>query len=144
MDWCAVSQCLTRGPLCVAQAGFALSRIEFTKVSGGRHIALQHVGTYSAAPRGQVWGLTLSTAAGADLMVRTVYHPDSWPLRMDVYDKEGVRRDMADGTEVYDVGGPCCFQVRSTAHASGPWLTVPRVRTALRATSSPTSGRWRR
>jgi diaminopimelate decarboxylase len=45
-----------------AKSGFIVSKVEYTKVSGGRHIALIH--------------------AGADLFVRTVWLPTKWAIRV--------------------------------------------------------------
>jgi hypothetical protein len=50
------------------QAGWFGSRVEYTKVNGGRHIAAQH--------------------AGADIAIRTIYHPTIWPLRVTVMDSK--------------------------------------------------------
>eukprot|EP00047_Mylnosiga_fluctuans_P004914 m.237256 g.237256 ORF g.237256 m.237256 type:complete len:453 (-) comp13110_c0_seq1:115-1473(-) len=74
----------------LAKSGFIASRVEYTKEAGGRHIALQH--------------------AGADLCVRTVYHPTQWPLRITVFDFNG-NMVQADPSQLltYDIGGPCCI-----------------------------------
>lgn len=74
----------------LAKAGFIVSRVEYTKVAGGRHIALQH--------------------AGADLCLRTVYHPEKWPLRITVFDHAGAMRTApASALKTWDIGGPCCI-----------------------------------
>jgi diaminopimelate decarboxylase len=70
-----------------AKNGFIVTRVEYTKMSGGRPIALTH--------------------AGAQLATRTVFMPDSWPLRLSVYDSNG--RFKTGKTQDYDVAGPLCF-----------------------------------
>jgi len=52
-----------------AKSGWLGSRIEYSKYSGGLRIVAQH--------------------AGVDICVRTIYHPDHWPLRILCYDSEG-------------------------------------------------------
>lgn len=70
-----------------AKNGFMAARVEYTKNSGGRQIALTH--------------------AGVQVATRTVYMPDHWKIRISVHDDSGVRRE---GNEVcQDVAGPCCF-----------------------------------
>eukprot|EP00698_Gefionella_okellyi_P004157 TRINITY_DN1387_c0_g1_i3.p1 TRINITY_DN1387_c0_g1~~TRINITY_DN1387_c0_g1_i3.p1 ORF type:complete len:360 (+),score=69.96 TRINITY_DN1387_c0_g1_i3:283-1362(+) len=85
------------GRAVIAKAGFILSRVEYTKTQGGRRIALEH--------------------AGADLMVRTVYHPDKWPLRISVFSAQGTFKNP-DVSELFeqDVAGPCCFAGDVIAH----------------------------
>ena len=70
-----------------AKNGFIASRIEYTKRSGGRHIAIGH--------------------AGAQVATRTVFMPEHWSVRISAYDPTGCRKS---GTNVIqDVGGPLCF-----------------------------------
>lgn len=77
-----------------AKAGFLLSRVEYTKVCGGRHIALTH--------------------AGADLFVRTVFMPNSWAIRISVVDSKG---SLKKGNVVkQDIAGPCCHAGDIIAH----------------------------
>lgn len=71
----------------LAKHGTALARVEYTKTSGGRPIAVTH--------------------AGVQLATRTVYAPESWPLRILAYDAEG--RPRAGEPTVQDVAGPACF-----------------------------------
>ncbi|MFE7549065.1 type III PLP-dependent enzyme domain-containing protein [Streptomyces gardneri] len=71
----------------LAKHGTVLTRVEYTKTSGGRPIAVTH--------------------AGVQLATRTVYAPDSWPLRILAYDAEG--RPRAGELTVQDVAGPACF-----------------------------------
>lgn len=71
----------------MAKNGFVATRVEYTKQSGGRRIALTH--------------------AGAQVAARTAFAPDAWPLRVNAYDRSG--RPSNAEPEVQDVGGPCCF-----------------------------------
>lgn len=71
----------------LAKHGTVLARVEYTKTSGGRPIAVTH--------------------AGVQLATRTVYAPESWPLRILAYDAGG--RPRAGEPTVQDVAGPACF-----------------------------------
>eukprot|EP00123_Amoebidium_parasiticum_P011220 comp20583_c0_seq1/m.26505 comp20583_c0_seq1/g.26505 ORF comp20583_c0_seq1/g.26505 comp20583_c0_seq1/m.26505 type:complete len:435 (-) comp20583_c0_seq1:213-1517(-) len=103
------------GRALTAKAGWFASHVEYTKVSGGRHIAAQH--------------------AGADICIRTIYHPDKWPLRLTVLDAGGRERVEPEGTWVeWDVAGPCCIAGDIIAHQRrlpviqpGDWLVVHDV-----------------
>jgi diaminopimelate decarboxylase len=70
-----------------AKNGFIASRIEYTKKSGGRHIAIGH--------------------AGAQVLTRTVFMPEHWKVRITGYDARGARKSGEN--VVQDVGGPLCF-----------------------------------
>jgi len=70
-----------------AKNGFIASRIEYTKMSGGRPIAISH--------------------AGAQVATRTVFMPEHWKLRLSVFDSSGR---LKSGNEVpQDIAGPLCF-----------------------------------
>ncbi|MCK6505164.1 diaminopimelate decarboxylase [Myxococcota bacterium] len=70
-----------------AQAGVVLSRVEAVKQSGGRRIAVLHV--------------------GADLFVRAAYAPNRWRHRLAVLDPRGIPKQ---GPRMpWDVVGPLCF-----------------------------------
>ncbi|MGW0121143.1 diaminopimelate decarboxylase [Streptomyces sp. NPDC003327] len=71
----------------LAKHGTVLTRVEYTKTSGGRPIAVTH--------------------AGVQLATRTVYAPAAWPLRVLAYDAEG--RPRTGEVTVQDVAGPACF-----------------------------------
>ncbi|TXS30002.1 diaminopimelate decarboxylase [Streptomyces sp. ms191] len=71
----------------LAKHGTILARVEYTKTSGSRPIAVTH--------------------AGVQVATRTVYDPGSWPLRVLAYDSEG--RPRAGEETVQDVAGPACF-----------------------------------
>jgi diaminopimelate decarboxylase len=71
----------------LARHGMVLARVEYTKVSGSRAIALTH--------------------AGVQVATRTVYDPVSWPLRIAAYDASG--RPRTGEPVVQDVAGPACF-----------------------------------
>ncbi|MGW4528943.1 diaminopimelate decarboxylase [Amycolatopsis sp. NPDC004378] len=71
----------------LAKNGFLVSRVEYTKVAGGRPIAVTH--------------------AGAQVAARTVLQPEHWPLRLTALDADGTPKT---GPEVaQDVAGPLCF-----------------------------------
>jgi diaminopimelate decarboxylase len=71
----------------IAKAGFILARVEYTKVMGGRPIAITH--------------------AGAQVAARTVYQPMNWPLRISALDAIGNQK-LGPLIE-QDIAGPCCF-----------------------------------
>lgn len=89
---CHVRLMTENGRSLLAKAGCVASRVEYTKWSGGRHIAVTHV--------------------GADLCMRACYMPDTWGLRVFVCDSKGAPREGATGVEavVQDIAGPLCFQ----------------------------------
>ncbi|MFE5769777.1 diaminopimelate decarboxylase [Streptomyces sp. NPDC056485] len=71
----------------LAKHGLVVSRVEYTKTTGGRRIALTH--------------------AGVQLATRTVYAPAAWPLRILPYDAKGAPKT---GPPVaHDIAGPACF-----------------------------------
>jgi len=79
----------------LAKQGVIVSRIEYTKVAGGRRIVLQH--------------------AGADVCVRTVYRGEAWPLRISAFNTSGNYLPPASEEELKtilpaDVAGPCCIE----------------------------------
>ena len=68
----------------VAKAGMLVSRVEYTKMAGGRFIIQQH--------------------CGHDLLVRTVWCPQVWPLRLLVFN--GVDGNLRTGDPIVsDVAG---------------------------------------
>ncbi|MFJ6797859.1 diaminopimelate decarboxylase [Streptomyces sp. NPDC091268] len=71
----------------LAKHGLVLSRVEYTKTSGARPIALTH--------------------AGVQLATRTVYAPAAWPVRILAYDAKGVPKTGAPVAQ--DIAGPACF-----------------------------------
>ncbi|KAA0930567.1 type III PLP-dependent enzyme domain-containing protein [Streptomyces apricus] len=71
----------------LAKHGTVLARVEYAKSAGGRAIAVTHAGVQVAA--------------------RTVYAPQSWPLRVAAYDAGG--RPKTGPEVVQDVAGPACF-----------------------------------
>ncbi|OKH97829.1 diaminopimelate decarboxylase [Streptomyces sp. CB02923] len=71
----------------LAEHGMVLARVEYTKSAGGRRIAVTH--------------------AGAQVATRTVFAPDSWPVRVAAYDAQG--RPGTGAAAAQDVAGPCCF-----------------------------------
>ncbi len=78
------------GRAIAAKNGVIITRVEYTKNSGGRHIATTH--------------------AGAQIMTRTAFLPKSWPLRVTGFTCSGVQRTAENSAVVVtDVAGPCCF-----------------------------------
>ncbi|MER5761361.1 diaminopimelate decarboxylase [Streptomyces sp. NPDC002082] len=70
-----------------AKHGLVLSRVEYTKTTGGRAIALTH--------------------AGVQLATRTVYAPAAWPLRILPYSAKGT--PLTGPLVAQDIAGPACF-----------------------------------
>lgn len=78
------------GRAIVAKNGVIITRVEYTKTSGGRHIAITH--------------------AGAQILTRTAFLPKSWPIRVTGYTTDGEERTAQTSALVAtDVAGPCCF-----------------------------------
>lgn len=78
----------------ISKAGFIVSRVEYTKVTGDRQIAITH--------------------AGAQVAARTVYQPDTWPLRISALDSTGSPKMGPIVNQ--DIAGPCCFAGDILAH----------------------------
>lgn len=71
----------------LAKNGFIVAKVEYTKQSGGRQIAVTH--------------------AGAQVAARTVFMPNQWAIRLSVATPTG---EIKSGNELaQDVAGPCCF-----------------------------------
>ena len=77
-----------------AKNGFIAARVEYTKESGGRRIAITH--------------------AGAQTATRTTFMPSLWEIRISVHDSDGLQRGSKP--VVQDVAGPCCFAGDIIAH----------------------------
>ncbi len=78
------------GRAIVAKNGVIITRVEYTKNSGGRHIAITH--------------------AGAQILTRTAFLPKSWPIRVTGFTATGSERTEETSKVVTtDVAGPCCF-----------------------------------
>ena len=78
------------GRAIAAKNGLIVTRVEYTKNSGGRHIAITH--------------------AGAQILTRTAFLPNAWPLRVTGYLPSGEERTVALSQAITtDVAGPCCF-----------------------------------
>lgn len=75
------------GRTIAAKNGFMATRVEYTKQAGGRHIATTH--------------------AGAQIMTRTAFLPQSWPIRVEGFSPDGHLK--TDDPVQTDVAGPCCF-----------------------------------
>ncbi|MER5355065.1 diaminopimelate decarboxylase [Kitasatospora sp. NPDC002551] len=72
----------------LAKNGFTAAYVEYTKVAGGRSIAITH--------------------AGAQVATRTVFMPDAWPLRITAHHSSGAAKESGEPVP-QDVAGPCCF-----------------------------------
>lgn len=100
-----------------AKAGFVAARVEYVKQSGpDGYFALVHT--------------------GADLFVRTVYHPEKWPLRLSLLDSKGAIKavELVGGhclpmAKRWNVAGPCCFSLDIIAH--GRCLFDPLTGTSM-------------
>jgi len=87
----------------LAKQGTLLTRVEYTKTAGGRPVAVTH--------------------AGVQVATRTVYAPQSWPLRLAAYDAEG--RPKPGPEAVQDIAGPACFAGDLLAEARSLALLEP-------------------
>lgn len=74
-----------------AKNAFAVTRIEYAKISGGRNIATGHL--------------------GADYHVRAAYNPKLWMPKISIYGKDGKFKDGKgkEGVRKTDIAGPLCF-----------------------------------
>lgn len=72
-----------------AKAGFLIGRVEYVKEAGPRRIAVTHI--------------------GVQIATRTVFMPDSWPLRIEVFTADGEEKTGGQGMDRYDIAGPACF-----------------------------------
>ncbi len=70
-----------------AKNAITIGRVEYTKETGGRSIALTHIGVQT--------------------LVRTVYEPDYWKRRISAYSSQGILK--IDDEIVQDIAGPACF-----------------------------------
>lgn len=71
----------------LSKNGFTAAYVEYAKTSGGRPIAITH--------------------AGAQVATRTVFQPDSWPLRVTAHHPTGARK--TGPLVAQDIAGPLCF-----------------------------------
>lgn len=71
----------------LAKNGFTAAYVEYTKSSGGRRIAITH--------------------AGAQVAARTVFMPESWPIRITAHSPAGILKQGGEAPQ--DIAGPCCF-----------------------------------
>jgi len=105
-----------------AKAGWAASRVEYTKQSGGRHIAVIHL--------------------GADLLVRTAYVPEVWAHRVTVHEADGAPRR---GPAVcQDIAGPLCFSGDLVARARDLPLAEPGDLVVIHDVGAYTFSMWSR
>ncbi|WP_329280584.1 diaminopimelate decarboxylase [Streptomyces sp. NBC_01451] len=71
----------------LSKNGFTAAYVEYTKTSGQRPIAITH--------------------AGAQVAARTVFQPDSWPLRIAAHHPNGTAK--IGPLVAQDIAGPLCF-----------------------------------
>ena len=71
----------------MAKNGFIASRVEYTKQSGGRRIAITH--------------------AGAQVATRTIFMPDHWRIRISAFGPDGSAKRGEPVRQ--DIAGPLCF-----------------------------------
>ena len=74
-----------------AKCGWGISKIEYVKQVKELKIVTQHI--------------------GADLLLRTCYLPDVWPMRMFTCHPDGSPKnaDASNPDTLCDVAGPLCF-----------------------------------
>ncbi len=89
------------GRAIAAKNGFMITRVEYTKQCGGRYIATTH--------------------AGAQVMTRTAFLPEAWPIRVAGFAPDGMAR--TEDPIRTDVAGPCCFAADLVAKD----VLVPRL-----------------
>ncbi len=89
------------GRAVAAKNGFIVTRVEYTKQAGDRHIAITH--------------------AGAQIITRTAFLPHYWPIRVTAYSSDG--RQKTEDPVNTDVAGPCCFAADLIAKD----ITLPRL-----------------
>jgi len=82
------------GRAIISKNALTVARVEYTKVMGGRPIALTH--------------------AGAHNMMRIVFQPEAWARRVTALDSDGAPKS-GDKVE-QDIAGPCCFSGDIVAH----------------------------
>ncbi|MFF3596429.1 type III PLP-dependent enzyme domain-containing protein [Kitasatospora indigofera] len=87
----------------LAKSGFTAAYVEYTKTSGGRAIAI--------------------TSAGVQVATRTVFAPESWPLRISAHDATGAEK--RGEPVVQDIAGPACFAGDLVARARALPLLEP-------------------
>jgi diaminopimelate decarboxylase len=71
----------------LSKNGFTAAYVEYTKTAGGHPIAITH--------------------AGAHVATRTVFQPDSWPLRVTAHHPTGATK--TGPLTPQDIAGPLCF-----------------------------------
>ena len=71
----------------LAKNGLMVSRVEYTKIAGGRRIVTTH--------------------AGGQVATRTVFMPESWPIRVAVFGPDGKSKQGEPVSQ--DFAGPLCF-----------------------------------
>ena len=92
-----------------ANCGWMVARVEYTKCTSKRNLAIVHV--------------------GGDGLLRTIFQPNQWSHEMCVLNADG---ELKTGPQApWDIGGPLCFQGDFLAHQRllpkmehGDWLLI--------------------
>ena len=105
-----------------ANSAIAISRVEYTKTSGGRRIATIHL--------------------GADMFPRTAYVPDVWRHEISVLDPLGQPKDAP--MVVQDIAGPLCFSGDLVARARTLPLIEPGDHVLIHDVGAYTLSMWSR
>lgn len=105
-----------------AKAGWAASRVEYTKRSGGRRIAVIHL--------------------GADFLVRTAYVPEVWVHRVSVHAPDGAPKPGE--AAVQDIAGPLCFTGDLVARERSLPLAEPGDLVVIHDTGAYALSMWSR
>lgn len=91
------------GRAIVAKHALTIAKVEYTKVTGGRHIALTHAGVHN--------------------LMRVVFQPQAWERRVSVVCPNGSPSTAERVKQ--DVAGPCCFTGDIIAHERNLPLMKP-------------------
>ena len=110
------------GRLVNAKAGWAASRVEYTKQAGGRRIAVIHL--------------------GADFLVRPAYVPEVWRHRVTVHGSAGMPK--AGPVVSQDIAGPLCFSGDLVARQRDLPLTEPGDWVVIHDAGAYTLSMWSR
>lgn len=105
-----------------AKAGWAVSRVEYTKQAGGRRTAVVHL--------------------GADFMLRTAYVPEVWTHRVTIHDSNGAPKVGASA--IQDIAGPLCFSGDLIAREQNLPLAEPGDYVVIHDVGAYTYSMWSR
>ena len=97
-----------------ANAGFAVSRVEYLKITKGTGNATDTTVSSEVS--------TIMIHVGADLLIRECYLPNQWSHKISVADQSGKIK-TGNGEKNYTIAGPLCFQGDIIARE----ISLPRV-----------------